>query len=374
MVDRNYFSTSRPDSLATAATGVATQLVLADGSTFPDPALTGGRPYTVIVGYGTDREEVCTVTAKPTATTLTVIRGEDGTAASAKNAGDTVVHGVSARDFKALDEKVDRAGDTMTGPLILSGDAVDDLGAATKQQMGAADDVVRADLEADLALKAPLASPALTGNPTAPTQATNNNSTRLATTAFVNAEIAADAPTKTGGGASGTWPIGVSGNAATADKLKTARNIALSGDASGSVNFDGSGNVSIPVVVADDSHNHVIDNVDDLQTALNGKAAASHNHDAGNLTSGTVNAARLPFRYGRPNTAFPIGADASTGNITIPHGLGRMPVAVIVSPDDDGGDCSVFASVESFDAINIYAQMRNVGAAETHVYINWIAF
>lgn len=36
-----------------------------------------------------------------------------------------------------------------------------------------------------LALKAPLASPALTGNPTAPTPAQFNNSTQLATTAFV---------------------------------------------------------------------------------------------------------------------------------------------------------------------------------------------
>lgn len=40
-----------------------------------------------------------------------------------------------------------------------------------------------------LALKAPLASPALTGNPTAPTQTVGNNSTRLATTAFVQAAI-----------------------------------------------------------------------------------------------------------------------------------------------------------------------------------------
>lgn len=39
--------------------------------------------------------------------------------------------------------------------------------------------------------KAPLASPALTGNPTAPTQATGNSSTRLATTAFVQAAITA---------------------------------------------------------------------------------------------------------------------------------------------------------------------------------------
>ena len=44
-----------------------------------------------------------------------------------------------------------------------------------------------------LALKAPLASPALTGTPTAPTAAVNTNNTQLATTAFVNAEIANDA-------------------------------------------------------------------------------------------------------------------------------------------------------------------------------------
>lgn len=53
------------------------------------------------------------------------------------------------------------------------------------------------------------------------------------------------APTKTGGGASGTWGISISGNAATATKLATARNIALGGNLSGSANFDGSGNITI---------------------------------------------------------------------------------------------------------------------------------
>jgi len=41
--------------------------------------------------------------------------------------------------------------------------------------------------------RAPLASPAFTGTPTAPTQGHGDNSTKLATTAFVNAEIANDA-------------------------------------------------------------------------------------------------------------------------------------------------------------------------------------
>lgn len=40
-----------------------------------------------------------------------------------------------------------------------------------------------------LALKAPLASPALTGNPTAPTQAPGTNNTTLANTAFVKAAV-----------------------------------------------------------------------------------------------------------------------------------------------------------------------------------------
>jgi hypothetical protein len=49
------------------------------------------------------------------------------------------------------------------------------------------------NLVADLAAKAPLASPALTGTPTAPTQTALDNSTKLATTAYVDAAIVAQA-------------------------------------------------------------------------------------------------------------------------------------------------------------------------------------
>jgi len=45
--------------------------------------------------------------------------------------------------------------------------------------------------------RAPLASPAFTGNPTAATQAAGNNSTRLATTAYVQTELTAKAPIAT---------------------------------------------------------------------------------------------------------------------------------------------------------------------------------
>lgn len=67
-------------------------------------------------------------------------------------------------------------------------------------------------------------------------------------------------------------PTSVTGNAGTASKLQTARTITLAGDVSGSVSFDGSDNVSITTTIADDSHNHTIANIDNLQTTLNAKA------------------------------------------------------------------------------------------------------
>ena len=51
--------------------------------------------------------------------------------------------------------------------------------------------------------------------------------------------------------------------------------LTLSGDASGSATFTNLGNATLAVTVADDSHNHVISNVDGLQTALDAKLASS---------------------------------------------------------------------------------------------------
>ena len=45
------------------------------------------------------------------------------------------------------------------------------------------------DLETQLALKAPLSSPVFTDNPTAPTQSAGDNSTKLATTAYVDGKM-----------------------------------------------------------------------------------------------------------------------------------------------------------------------------------------
>ena len=51
-------------------------------------------------------------------------------------------------------------------------------------------------------------------------------------------------------------------------KLKTARSITLSGDVSGTADFDGSANVTITTVVADNSHSHLTTDITGLQDVI----------------------------------------------------------------------------------------------------------
>ena len=89
------------------------------------------------------------------------------------------------------------------------------------------------------------------------------------------------------GDVTGNLTGNVTGNADTATKLATARTVQLSGDVTGSATFDGSANINITATVGDDSHAHVIANVDGLQAALDAKADDSTTITAGNgLTGG----------------------------------------------------------------------------------------
>jgi len=127
----------------------------------------------------------------------------------------------------------------------------------------------------------------------------------------------------------------VSGNAGTATSLATARTISLSGDVSGSVSFDGSGNVDIVSTVADDSHAHIISNVDGLQTALDAKAPLASPALTGTPTApsatGTTDSTQIA------TTAFTQDAiDARTyltsvggsTSIAVTHNLGTRDVIV----------------------------------------------
>ena len=82
--------------------------------------------------------------------------------------------------------------------------------------------------------------------------------------------------------------LGASANAVSASKLATARTISLAGDLSGSVSFNGTANVTLTAAVADDSHAHVIANVDGLQAGLDAKASLASPGLTGTPTAPTA--------------------------------------------------------------------------------------
>lgn len=100
-------------------------------------------------------------------------------------------NGGSGRATAATAYGLIAAGTTATGvqQTIAPGTAGQFLKSGGPSALGAFASIVEGDvtnLVTDLAAKAPLASPALTGSPTAPTQTAGDNSTKIATTAYVD--------------------------------------------------------------------------------------------------------------------------------------------------------------------------------------------
>ena len=189
-------------------------------------------------------------------------------------------------------------------------DTLDELAAALGDDANFASTVTNS-----LALKAPLASPALTGTPTAPTAAGGTNTTQIATTQFVtsavtgNINLGSNSITATrlkitADGTQPNWEIFESSNKLSVQAIDGSTNpiydIWHSGNDGASSGLDADlldgqqgtyyqaastalttstsfgGDVSgtyNAIVVADDSHDHIISNVDGLQTALDSKAA-----------------------------------------------------------------------------------------------------
>ena len=104
-----------------------------------------------------------------------------------------------------------------------------------------------------------------------------------------------------------------------ADAWTNSRTITVNGDASGSVSINGSANATLTLTVADDSHNHVISNIDGLQTALNGKEAAFSKNNAFNKSFGSVAGSVAQGNDSRINngqTAYGWGDHSAAGYVT----------------------------------------------------------
>lgn len=99
--------------------------------------------------------------------------------------GNRHVPATTAADINKWLRSAASAGGTPTWVQITKAD----VGLGNVDNTSDANKPISTATQTALDAKAPLASPAFTGNPTAPTQAANNSSTRIATTAFVQQEL-----------------------------------------------------------------------------------------------------------------------------------------------------------------------------------------
>jgi hypothetical protein len=128
----------------------------------------------------------------------------DGIAASANNyslptnlAGDDIDIDTTALSGATVISDLDLNITTNTSGLVTDANGSistrdltpSDLGLGNVDNTSDANKPVSTAQQTEIDTKADLASPALTGNPTAPTQADNDNSTKIATTAYVQREV-----------------------------------------------------------------------------------------------------------------------------------------------------------------------------------------
>jgi len=98
---------------------------------------------------------------------------------------------------------------------------------------------------------------------------------------------------------------------ATADPTLT-----INGDASGSATFTNLGNATLTLTVADDSHNHTIANIDNLQSELDGKLTAGATSGSGISGSASSGTFTVTSNATNSNTGSTIVFRDSSGNFS----------------------------------------------------------
>lgn len=140
-----------------------------------------------------------------------------------------------------------------------------------------------------------------------------------------------DAPTKTGTGATGTWGISITGNAATSTALATGRTIALSGDATGtSAAFNGTANITISTSLANSgvtagTYNNSATAVTPLTIDAKGRVtAAGANVTITPAFSSITSRPTTVSGYGITDAPTFSGANAFTGANTFTNATGQI--------------------------------------------------
>ena len=134
--------------------------------TVENAAVLPAAPNIAVIG-NSDEAEIIKYTAID-GNTLTIIRGVNGTTPGTWTAGTAVARNFTAQDHEAFRENI--------------------IDLDTRKAN--TDDVyTQTEIDTALAEKAPLANPALTGTPTAPTASSGTSTTQIATTAYVRGEV-----------------------------------------------------------------------------------------------------------------------------------------------------------------------------------------
>ena len=162
----------------------------------------------------------------------------------------------------------------------------------------------------------------------------------------------------------GTITATLSGNASTASALATARTIALTGEVTGSVSFDGSGNVSIATTIAGGN----ADTASALETArtisLAGDVTGSVDFDGSENVSITTTIGANSVALGTDTTGNYVAtlADAGSGNITIANS-GAESAAVTIDLADSGVTAASYGSTTAVPVITVDAKGRITAAS-----------
>jgi len=160
------------------------------------------------------------------------------------------------------------------------------------------------------------------------------------------------------GNVTGSVTGNITGNAGTATTLQTARNIALGGDVSGTASFNGSSDVTITAVVADNSHNHTLSNISDAGT-MSGQNASSVVITGGSITGITP----LPVTSGGT------GVDNVLGIRTV-IGLGSLGLQNALAVAISGGSITGISDLAVADggtgASDAAGARTNLGAQQSN--------